>query len=49
MRACQEHRWRECLEDLDAARALDPDGETDEHLRDARKNALTGIAREAGG
>jgi hypothetical protein len=49
MRACDEHQWRACLEGLNAARALDPDGDADERVQATRRAALLGIAQESEG
>jgi hypothetical protein len=46
---CAERRWRECLDSLDAARALDPKGDADEWVQAARRAALQGTAQESGG
>jgi hypothetical protein len=41
-KACLENHWRECLNDLVAARDLDPDGDRDPIVAAARKDAMDG-------
>ena len=37
--ACDAGEWRECLDDLDEARDLDPDGDEAPAIREARERA----------
>ncbi len=40
---CLRHDWKQCLNGLDAARDLDPDGDRDPAVQAARTDAITGI------
>jgi hypothetical protein len=42
-RACMNDEWKECLDGLNAAGQLDPDGEQHPAVRAARADAQTGI------
>ena len=44
--ACDAGEWRECLDDLDEARALDPDGDDAPVIRQARERAQRALASE---
>jgi RNA polymerase sigma factor (sigma-70 family) len=46
LRACDASQWRRCLDELDAARALDPSGDEAERVRRARQSAHDGLERE---
>ena len=43
-RACDDERWNECLAGLDAARKLDPRGDSAERVQQARAAASTALA-----
>ena len=38
LRQCQQEYWRECEDTLDQAKAIDPDGEDEPAVRDARQD-----------
>ena len=42
-RDCLDQRWRDCLDGLQLARELDPDGDRDPAVQAARLDALTGV------
>ena len=44
-RACMNNKWQKCLDGLDAARELDPVGESDPVVRAAREDARQGTGR----
>lgn len=41
--ACDAKQWKECLADLDIARAIDPDGDDTPQVRSTRQRAIAGI------
>jgi hypothetical protein len=43
--ACDHHDWALCLELLDRAKALDPQGDTTPHIQDARSSAHKALGR----
>lgn len=43
-KACVANQWNECLGDLDAARSIDPDGDADPLVREARADAVKALA-----
>jgi hypothetical protein len=47
LRACDDQKWQECLEGLNAARSLDPSGEADARVRDARRDAQFSLGQQA--
>ena len=49
LRACDAAQWRRCLDELDAARALDPAGDEAERVRRARQSAHDALEREEPG
>jgi len=46
LRACDAAQWRRCLDELDAARALDPAGDEAGRVRRARQSARDGLGRD---
>jgi hypothetical protein len=46
--ACGDHRWQECLDDLDRARDLDPAGDAAPQVQQARALARQAMAGDAG-
>jgi hypothetical protein len=44
LRACDDERWSECVAGLDAARKLDPPGDSDERVQQARATASAALA-----
>jgi len=44
--ACKAEQWRDCLTDLDHARALDPDGDDTPEVKATRMKAIEGITRK---
>jgi hypothetical protein len=44
LRACDDERWSECLAGLDAARKLDPPGDSDEYVQHARAAASAALS-----
>ncbi|TAK29345.1 MAG: sigma-70 family RNA polymerase sigma factor [Myxococcaceae bacterium] len=49
LRACDAAQWRRCLDELDAARALDPAGDEAGRVRRARQSARDGLERDVPG
>src|SRR5262249_38839182 len=47
LRACERAAWRACLDGLDEARGLDPDGDRDPAVGAARAAAEEGLRKEA--
>jgi hypothetical protein len=44
--ACDAKQWRECLTDLDKARAIDPDGDAAPLVETTRQRAIDGILKD---
>jgi hypothetical protein len=44
---CEARAWQECLDELDAAKQLDPAGDSDPRVRDARKAAQDALTPPA--
>jgi DNA-directed RNA polymerase specialized sigma24 family protein len=44
LEACDAAQWRECLDELDAAKSLDPAGDDAPEIRDARERAERALA-----
>jgi hypothetical protein len=43
-KSCKEHRWHECLAELDDAKALDPAGDDTPELKELRREIAEGTA-----
>jgi hypothetical protein len=41
--ACDAKQWKDCLADLDIARAIDPDGDDTPQVRATRQRAIAGV------